>query len=97
MTAREAQQRMFGIEGHDQEWTSEQFVAWLLRFDDVRQTGVVVAEEAHRAFMLAEGHYSRVTNRVAVLNPQMISTVAFVQGVTLAAAAYGREPFGKEI
>jgi hypothetical protein len=93
MTPRQAQLRMMAIEMHEQEWSGEQFLAWLLSFDDDEQTGVVIAEEARRAFILAENHYQRVTKQVAVLNPQMIATIGFIQGATFAAAALGREPF----
>jgi hypothetical protein len=92
MTARQAQLRMVAIEMHEQDWSSEQFLAWLLDLGDHEQTGVVIAEEARRAFILAGNHYQRVTKTVAVLNPQMIATIGFIQGATFAAAALGREP-----
>lgn len=91
MNARQAQLRMVAIELHDQQWNGIEFVTWLLSLDgDVES---VLDEEARRAFILAENHYQRVSRRVAVLNPEMISQVAFVQGATFAAAALGREPF----
>lgn len=93
MNARQAQLRMVAIELHDQQWNGIEFVTWLLSLDgDVES---VLDEEARRAFILAENHYQRVSRRVAVLNPQMISQVAFIQGATFAAAALGREPFAK--
>jgi hypothetical protein len=87
---------MMAIELHEQNWSGEQFLAWLLGFEDAEQTGVVVTEESRRAFILAENHYQRVSRRVAVLNPEMIAQVAFIQGATFAAAALGREPFPAE-
>jgi hypothetical protein len=96
MTPRRAQLSMVAIELHDQEWSGEQFLAWLLGFDDPEETGRVVDEESRRAFALAEGHYQRLTQRVAVLNPQMIAQVGFIQGATFAAAALGKQPFAKE-
>lgn len=93
MTPRRAQLAMFGIELHEQDFSGEQFLAWLLGFPDAEETGRVVTEESQRAFILAENHYQRVTNRVTILNPVMIAQVGFVQGCTFAAAAYGRKPF----
>jgi hypothetical protein len=90
---REAQLAMIAIELHEQQFNGVQFVEWLLGFDDDRQTTLVLEEESRRAFILAENHYQRVSQRVAVLNPQMISQVAFIQGATFAAAALGRKPF----
>jgi hypothetical protein len=93
MTPREAQLRMLAVELHEQEWSGEEFLAWLLGFPDAEETGRVVTEESRRAVALAEGHYQRVSHRVAVLAPVMIAQVGFIQGCTFAAAAYGREPF----
>jgi hypothetical protein len=93
MTPRRAQLAMYSIELHEQDFSGEQFLAWLLGFPDAEETGRVVTEESHRAFALADSHYQRVTGRVAVLNPLMIAQVGFIQGCTFAAAAYGREPF----
>jgi hypothetical protein len=87
---------MMAIELHDQNWSGEQFLAWLLGFDDAEDTGRVVEEESYRAFALAEQHYQRLTQRVAVLNPTMIAQVGFVQGATFAAAALGRKPWPAE-
>lgn len=93
MTPRRAQVSMLAIELHRQEWSGEQFMAWLLGFDDAEEAGRVVEEESRRAFALAEGHYQRMSQRVAVLNPRMIAQVGFIQGATFAAAALGRQPF----
>jgi hypothetical protein len=87
---------MYAIELHGQDFSGEQFLAWLLGFSDAEETGRVVEEESRRASILAENHYQRVTGRVAVLNPLMIAQVGFIQGCTFAAAAYGREPFPAE-
>lgn len=95
MTPRYAQIRMLAIEQHEQDWNGEQFLAWLLGFDDPEETGRVANEEARRALGLAEGHYQQVTRTVAILRPDLIATVAFVQGATFAAAALGREPMPK--
>lgn len=93
MNARQAQLSMVRIELHEQEFNNEQFLAWLLGFEDVEETGHVVNEESRRAFALAEDHYQRVSQRVAVLNPAMIAQVGFIQGATFAAAALGRLPY----
>jgi hypothetical protein len=93
VTPRHAQLAMMRLELHEQDFNGVQFVEWLLGFDDERQTTLVLEEESRRAFILAEGHYQRVSQRVAVLNPQMISQVGFIQGATFAAAALGRQPF----
>lgn len=97
MNPRRAQLAMLAIEMHDQQWSGEEFVAWLLGFDDPDEVGRVLTEEARRAFILAESHYQRVTRRVAVLNPEMIAQVAFIQGATFAAAALGRRPYPAEV
>lgn len=97
MTPAEAAAQMHELENHGQDWNGVEYVAWLLGFGRDEATGEdltqVLGTESARAFLLAEGHYQRVSNRVAVLNPQMISQIAFVQGATFAAAALGREPF----
>jgi hypothetical protein len=93
MKPHEAAALMRALEDHRQDWSGEQFLAWLLGFDDPDQAGLVVTAEAERAFALAEDHYQRVTRRVAVLNPRMIAQVGFVQGATFAAAALGRQPW----
>lgn len=93
MTPHDAQRRMRELEEHGQDWNGEQFMTWLLGFVEPEAAGAVVMQEAERAFALAEDHYTRVTQRVAVLNPRMIAHVGFVQGATFAAAALGRLPF----
>jgi hypothetical protein len=94
MNARQAQLRMLQIELHEQDFNGEQFLTWLLDFpDDPEDVGRVASEEAKRALSLAEGHYQQVTRTVAILRPDLIATVAFIQGATFAAAALGREPF----
>lgn len=97
MTPRRAQLAMMAIELHEQEFNGVEFLDWLLGFDDTDTTGHVVIEEARRAFILAENHYQRVSHRVAVLNPEMISQVAFIQGATFAAAALGRRPYPADV
>lgn len=97
MTPRHAQLAMIAIELHEQNFSGIEFLDWLLGFDDADSTGRVVTEESRRAFILAENHYQRVSQRVAVLNPQMISEVAFIQGATFAAAALGRRPFPADV
>jgi hypothetical protein len=85
---------MFELEHHRQGWDSLEYLAWLLGFgDDAAGTELTVLRESERAFMLAEGHYSRVSQRVAVLNPRMIAQIGFIQGATFAAAALGRLPY----
>lgn len=93
MTPHDAQLAMSKLEQHDQPFSGEQFLAWLLGFSDAEATGAAVSAESQRAFLLAEGHYQRVTQRVAVLQPVMIAQVGFVQGATFAAAALGRLPW----
>lgn len=93
MNPRRAQVAMVALELHGQDWSGEQFLDWLLGFGDVEMTGAVAEEESRRAFALAEGHYQRLTGRVAVLNPVAIAQVGFLQGATFAAAALGRQPF----
>lgn len=94
MKVNEAQTRMNNLEQHDQEWTAGEFIEWLLDLEGGReQIDQALLTETHRAFILAEGHYQRVTNRAAILNPQMIAQVGFIQGATFAAAALGRNPF----
>lgn len=97
MTPHDAQRLMHALEQHHQDWTGEQFMAWLLGFADPEPAGAVVMQEAERAFGLAEGHYQRVTSRVAVLEPRMIAQVGFVQGATFAAAALGRLPWPAKV
>jgi hypothetical protein len=97
MTPHDAQRAMHALEQHHQDWTGEQFLAWLLGVPDPEPAGAVVMQEAERAFGLAEDHYQRVTQRVAVLNPRMIAQVGFVQGATFAAAALGRQPFPADV
>lgn len=92
MNPHDAQRAMHAIEQHDQPWSGEQFLAWLLGFEADAASPVLV-DESRRAAQLAEGHYQRVTGRVAVLNPTMIAQVGFIQGATFAAAALGRLPF----
>ena len=96
MRPHEAQARMFDLEHHEQEFSGEEFLAWLLGMDPDDAFEEVLIAESKRAFMLAEGFYSRISHRVAVLQPQMIAQVAFVQGATFAAAALGRQPFPAE-
>lgn len=93
MNPRRAQLAMMAVELHGQDWSGEEFLTWLLGFPDAEETGRVVEEESRRAFVLAENHYQRVTQRAIVLQPVMIAQVGFVQGCTFAAAAYGRQPF----
>lgn len=97
MTPREAQLRMLQLELHEQDFTGEQFVSWLLGWPDMAQVGAVLEEESRRTWALAEGHYQRVSQRVAVLRPVMIAQVGLVQGMTLAAAALGRKPWPAEV
>lgn len=93
MTPGDAQAAMFELEHHEQRWNGLEFLDWLLGFGDVPATEEAVAAESDRAFMLAEGHYQRVSRRVAVMNPRMIAQVGFIQGATFAAAALGRQPW----
>lgn len=95
MNARQAQLSMLAIELHEQEFSGEEFAAWLLGLEDADPDAIgrVLLEEARRAYILAENHYQRVTSRVAVLNPEMIAQVGFIQGMTFAAAALGRQPY----
>jgi hypothetical protein len=91
VTSRHAQLRMFAIELHEQPWNSVEFLSWLLALDDGDDAVErVLDEETRRATILAENHYQRVTQRVAVLNPHMIASVGFIQGATFAAAALDR-------
>lgn len=93
MNTRDAQTRMHEVEQHGHDFNVEQYVQWLLGLaDDPDDVGVVVNEEAERAIELAGGYYERVTQRVALLHPQMLAVVAFIQGATFAAAALGHEP-----
>jgi len=88
---------MFELEHHEQAFSGLEFLAWLLGFDTDEATGEdlneVLGRESERAFMLAEGHYQRVSQRVAVMNPRMIAQIGFVQGATFAASALGRKPW----
>ena len=96
MTPRRTQLAMVLIELHEQNWSGEEFLAWLLGFEDADETGRVISEEARRACALADGHYQRVSGRVGVLHPEMVAQVAFMQGATFAAAALGREPYAAQ-
>jgi hypothetical protein len=98
MTAREAQARMAALENHDQPWSVEEYLRWVAGLDDADpdDVGNTVREEVRRAIDLAEGHYQRVTNTVAILRPDLLATVAFQQGMTFAAAALGRQPHEEE-
>lgn len=96
MTPHAAQARMRELEEHGQEWTGEDFMAWLLGFDDKETTGAVLIEESERAFELADEHYSRLVvgrRGLIVMQPKMMVQVGFVQGATFACAALGRLPF----
>jgi hypothetical protein len=90
----EISQRMLEIEQHDQDWSGVEFLAWLVDQLPSEAFERLIERESQRAVLLAEGHYQRVTQRVAVLNPQMIAQIGFIQGATFAAAALGKEPFG---
>lgn len=93
----EAQTRMLAIELHEQKFSGVQFIDWLLGFGDEAATEDALTFEARRAFALAGDHYQRLTKSVAVLNPRMISEVAFIQGATFAAAALGRKPWPAKV
>lgn len=93
MTPAEVQRRMYELELHGQEWDGEQFLAWLLGFAADEEFAEALDVESRRATILAENHYQRVTQRVAVLNPKLIAQVGFIQGATFAAAALGRLPW----
>jgi hypothetical protein len=98
MTPGEAQARMFDLEHHGQSWSGLEYLDWLLGFDgDAPEVELTVLRESERAFLLAEGHYQRVSSRVAVLNPRMIAEVGFIQGATFAAAALGRQPWPADV
>jgi hypothetical protein len=97
MNARQAQLRMVQIELHEQDWSGEQFLAWLLGLDDPDEVGRVVDEEVRRSLTLTDEHYAQfLSDRVAVLNPRVPASVGFIQGATFAAAALGREPFSSQ-
>jgi hypothetical protein len=93
MTPDEITRRMLEIEQHEQDWDGLEFLAWLVEQPPGEEFEQLVGRETRRAVLLAEGYYQRMTQRVAVLNPQMIAQIGFIQGATFAAAALGKEPF----
>jgi hypothetical protein len=98
MRASDAQARMFELEHHGQSWSGLEYLDWLLGLGgDAPEIELTVLRESERAFLLAEGHYQRVSQRVAVLNPRMIAEVGFIQGATFAAAALGRKPWPADV
>lgn len=93
MRPTEAARQMFEIEHHGQAWNSYEFLAWLLDFKNDEELEQVLQTETSRAYVLADQHYQRVSGKLLVYNPRMISEIAFLQGATFAAAALGRKPY----
>jgi len=91
MRARQAQLAMYKIELHDQEFTVEEFLQWLLGLDDEDPITIekVLIEEMRRALSLIGTHYGQYVE----LTPHTLVAIGFQQGATFAAAALGREPY----
>ena len=89
MNARQAQVRMYAVEQHDQEFTVEEFIHWLLKLDDTAAEDIepVLREELIRARNLAVEHYGQF----AKVSADLMLGIGFQQGATFAAAALGRE------
>jgi len=107
MNARQAQVQMVALELHDQDWNVEEYLRWLAQLDDedADDVGRVVQEEINRVFGLIEQHYGHhivargnviVIGRNTPVDSQVVATIAFQQGMTFAAAALGRLPFGEK-